>query len=93
MFLALYCHFNFLTSLFVLSGYVPSSALDIELLEVLEHASTDVLAAVICTVSSVPFPYLSCIFQLWHNHIHYNTSFNPSVKVRVCKDHIHLAHV
>ena len=27
-FLTLYCHFNFLTSLFVSSGYVPSSALN-----------------------------------------------------------------
>ena len=33
------CHFNFLTSLFVLSGYIPSSALNTVLLVVLEHPS------------------------------------------------------
>ena len=48
MFLTFYCHFNFLTSLFVLSGYIPSSALDIVLLVVLEHPST-FLDSVICT--------------------------------------------
>ena len=47
----LYCHFNFLTSLFVLSGYIPNSALNTALFVVLEHPSIS-LAAVICTVSS-----------------------------------------
>ena len=50
IFFTSYCHFNFFTSLFVLSGYRPSSALDIVLL-VLEHPSI-FLAAAICTVSS-----------------------------------------
>ena len=40
----------------------------------------------------VPFPYF-CIFWLRYNNIHQNTSFNPSVKVWVCLDHIHLDYV
>ena len=51
MFLTLYCHFIFLTSLVYFSGYIPSSALHAVLLVVLEHPRT-FLAAVICTVSS-----------------------------------------
>ena len=47
----LYCRFNFLACLFVLCGYIPSSALDTVLLVVLEHPSM-CLAAVTCTVSS-----------------------------------------
>ena len=47
----LYCRFNFLASLFVLSGYIPSSALTTVLLVVLQHPSI-FLAAVICTVFS-----------------------------------------
>ena len=46
-FFTYYSPFNFLTSLFVLSGYIPSSVL----LVVLEHPSI-CLAAVICAVSS-----------------------------------------
>ena len=38
--LSLYCYVNFLTSLFVLSGYIPSSAPDTVLLVVLEHPTT-----------------------------------------------------
>ena len=45
------CHFNFLTSLMVLSGYKPSSSLNTVLLIVHEHPRI-FLAAVICTVSS-----------------------------------------
>ena len=41
----------------------------------------------------VSFPYFSCILQLWYYHINQNTSFNPSVKVRVCQDRIHLAYL
>ena len=41
----------FLTSLFVLSGYMPSSTLNTVLLVALEHPSI-FLAALICTVSS-----------------------------------------
>ena len=48
MFLALYCHFNFLMSLFVFSGYIPSSALNTVLLVVLDPLGS-FLAAVICT--------------------------------------------
>ena len=51
MFLALYCHFRFLVSLFVLSGYVPSFALNTVSLVVLEHLGI-LLAAVICTAVS-----------------------------------------
>ena len=51
MFLTLYCHFNFITSLFVLSGYIPFSAFNIVLLIVLEHPST-FFAAVVFTVPS-----------------------------------------
>ena len=43
--------FKFLTSLFVSSGHIPSSALNVALLVVLEHPSI-FLAAAICTVSS-----------------------------------------
>ena len=39
IFFTLSCHFNFLASLFVLSGYIPSSALNTVLLVVLEHPS------------------------------------------------------
>ena len=67
IFLTLYCRFNFLTSLFVVTGYIPSSALNTVLLVVFEHPSI-FLAAVICTVCfqvfyelRVPFPYFSCI--------------------------------
>ena len=47
----LYCQFNFLTSLVVFSGYIPSYAHNTALLVVVDHASI-FLAAVICTVSS-----------------------------------------
>ena len=50
MFLALCCHFSFLTSLFVLRGCIHISVLSTVLLVVLEHPST-FLGAVICTVS------------------------------------------
>ena len=40
MLLTLYCHFNFLTSQYVSSGYIPSSAVNTALLVVLEHPST-----------------------------------------------------
>ena len=49
IFFTLYCHFNFLTSLFVSSGYIPGS-LNIVLLVVLEHPLSIFLAAVICIV-------------------------------------------
>ena len=52
IFFTLFCHFNFLTSLFVLSGYIPSSALNTVILVVLEHPSI-FLAAVVRTVSVV----------------------------------------
>ena len=45
MFFTLYCHFNFLTSLFVFSGCIPSSSLNTALLVVLEHPSTFLDAA------------------------------------------------
>ena len=51
IFFTLYCHFNFLASLFVLSGYIPRFALNTVVLVVLEHPSI-FLAVVICTVSS-----------------------------------------
>ena len=51
IFFTFYCHFNLLASLFVLSGYIPSSALNTVILVVFEHPST-FLAAVIYTVSS-----------------------------------------
>ena len=50
-FLTLQCYFNFLVTLFVLSGYTPSSALNTVLLVILEHLVIFV-AAVICTVSA-----------------------------------------
>ena len=51
IFLTSCCHFNFLASLSVLRGYIPSSALNTVLLVVLEHHSI-FLAAIICTVSN-----------------------------------------
>ena len=44
--------FNFLTRLFVLSGYIASSALNAVILVVLEHLRSTFLAAAICTVSN-----------------------------------------
>ena len=88
VFFTLYFHFNFLTSLFVLSGYIPSSAPNTVLLVILEHPSI-FLAAVICTVSSC-FTNFACpsytspACSNFGTVTHQNTSFNPSVKVRVC---------
>ena len=46
-----YCHFNFLMSLFVLSGCIPSSALDTVLLVARGHLKF-FLTADICTASN-----------------------------------------
>ena len=51
IFFTLYYHCSFPASLFVLSGYNPSSALDTVIPVVLEHPSI-FLAAVVCTVSN-----------------------------------------
>ena len=40
----------------------------------------------------VLFGYVCCIFQVWHNHIHFNVSLNPSA-TRVCQDRIHRGYV
>ena len=62
-----FCLFNFLTSLFFLSGYISNSALNTLLLVVREDPIAFLVAA-ICTVSScftdfaVAFPCFSCIF-------------------------------
>ena len=61
MFLTLNGCFNFPTSLFVLNGYIPSSALSTVLLVVFEHPSTfGLLPSVLFTavLRCVPFPYL-----------------------------------
>ena len=51
LFLTLYCHFNFLVYLFVLSGCITSSVLNTVLLVVPMHLRI-CLAAAICTVSN-----------------------------------------
>ena len=74
-FFTLYCHFNFLKSLFVLGGYVPSSALSTVLLVVLEHAGI-VLAAVISTVS------ICFTISAFPSHT------PPAYSTKVCRTHI-----
>ena len=59
------CHFNFLTSLFALSGCIPSYALGTVLLVTLEHPIF-FWAAVICTVSSCFTNFVSLPIPVLH---------------------------
>ena len=78
---------------FVLSGYIPSSALPV----VLQHLRIFSLA-VICTVSicftnsASPSDTSPARSSFRYDHIYQDTSLNPSVKARDCYYRIHLAY-
>ena len=65
--LTLYCHFNFLTALFVSSGYILNSVLNAVLLVVLGHATCFFSCCHLYCFQlfyelRAPFPQFSCIF-------------------------------
>ena len=63
MFLTLYCHFNFLMCLFVLDGYISSSALSTVFLVVLGHllSSCHLYRFQLFYERRIPISYSSCI--------------------------------
>ena len=80
MFLSLCCRFNFLISLFVLNGYLPSSALSAVVLVVLEHHRS-FLACVVCTVSNC---FTSFAFPSHHTPRPYSSSGAfPFIRIHV----------
>ena len=92
MFLTLYCHFNFLPYLFVLSGYISTSALNFVFLVVLEHATNTNFCSCChlhCSRSlrSLPMFFLrilALVHSHQHQHQHQDISLNSTVKVRIC---------
>ena len=76
IFFTLYCHFNFLTSLVVSSGYIPSSARNTVLLVVLEHPG-NFLAAGVCTVSRCFTDLCSLVFREVGGGVEFSVGARP----------------